>query len=93
VSRYQRLDEVPYDFIRKRLSVLISGENAHLIVTEGALLQVLSACSSAETPGGQQVDIAAVRQQIQSRFVAMQVFYQGAIWEGCITCFLQVRYA
>jgi Mg2+-importing ATPase len=70
-SRYQRLDEVPYDFIRKRLSVLISRENAHLIVTKGALLQVLSACSSAETPGGQQVNIAAVRQQIQSRFEDM----------------------
>lgn len=37
VSGYIKLDEVPYDFIRKRLSVLVSKDNKNLIVTKGAL--------------------------------------------------------
>ncbi len=41
VSGYQKLDEVPYDFIRKRLSVLVSKDDKHLIVTKGALQNVL----------------------------------------------------
>ena len=48
LSTYQKLDEVPYDFVRKRLSILVSTGNAHLMVTKGALRNVLEVCSSAE---------------------------------------------
>lgn len=68
VSGYQKLDEVPYDFIRKRLSILVSKGDAHLMVTKGALLNVLAVCSSAETLDGMIVDIAAVQEQIQQHF-------------------------
>jgi Mg2+-importing ATPase len=68
VSGYQKLDEVPYDFIRKRLSILVSKDDAHLMVTKGALPNVLAVCSSAETLDGMIVDIAAVWEQIQQRF-------------------------
>src|SRR5581483_4985549 len=68
VSCYQKLDEVPYDFIRKRLSILVSKDDAHLMVTKGALPNVLAVCSSAETLDGMIVDIAAVWEQIQQRF-------------------------
>jgi P-type Mg2+ transporter len=74
MSGYQKLDEVPYDFIRKRLSILVSRDDAplkdspHLMVTKGALPNVLAVCSSAETIDGTIVDIAAVREQIQQRF-------------------------
>jgi Mg2+-importing ATPase len=37
LSGYRKLDEVPYDFVRKRLSVLISKGDTHLLVTKGAL--------------------------------------------------------
>jgi Mg2+-importing ATPase len=67
-SGYQKLDEVPYDFVRKRLSILVSKTGTNRIVTKGALLDVLAACSSAETSGETIVDIAAVREQLQQRF-------------------------
>ena len=35
-GRWRKLDEVPYDFIRKRLSVLVSNEDRSLMVTKGA---------------------------------------------------------
>ena len=68
VSGYQKLDEMPYDFIRKRLSILISKDHISLMVTKGALLNVLTVCSSAETPDGKVVDLATVKEQIQQRF-------------------------
>ena len=45
------LDEVPYDFERKRLSVLVGGRDAPLMVTKGAFDKVLEVCASAEVDG------------------------------------------
>ncbi len=67
ISAYQKLDEVPYDFIRKRLSILVGKSHTHLMVTKGAMQNVLSVCSSAETTGGI-VDLALVREQVEQRF-------------------------
>jgi Mg2+-importing ATPase len=67
-SGYRKLDEVPYDFIRKRLSILVSKDEKDLMVTKGALQNVLDACSSVETSEGTIVEIAEVRRRIQQRF-------------------------
>jgi Mg2+-importing ATPase len=40
-----KLDEVPYDFHRKRLSVLVQQNGEKLLITKGALDNVLSVCS------------------------------------------------
>jgi len=67
-SGYQKLDEVPYDFIRKRLSILIAKDGRHLMLTKGALPNVLAACFSVETSEGTMVDLASVQEDIQKRF-------------------------
>src|SRR5690606_14841379 len=46
-----RLDEVPYDFERKRRSVLVAGEPP-LLVTKGAYSNVVDLCTTAEMPAG-----------------------------------------
>lgn len=38
MAGYAKLDEVPYDFIRKRLSILISTDDKNLMITKGALI-------------------------------------------------------
>ncbi len=68
LSAYQKLDEVPYDFVRKRLSILVSTGKAHLMVTKGALRNILEVCSSAETATGQIVDIPSVRNDVERHF-------------------------
>ena len=68
LSGYQKLDEVPYDFIRKRLSILISKGDTHLMVTKGALSNVLAVCSSAEIAEGRIVDIVTVKERVQQHF-------------------------
>jgi len=45
---YGKIDEIPYDFIRKRLTIVVAreGEAAeHLIITKGAFANVLAVCS------------------------------------------------
>ena len=68
LSGYQKLDEIPYDFLRKRLSILVSHDNTNLMVTKGALLNVLAVCSTADKGNGTIVDIATVKDRIQQHF-------------------------
>lgn len=68
LSDYQKLDEIPYDFVRKRLSILVSKGDRHLMVTKGALQNVLAACSAAETAQGEIVDLDTMQAQIQQLF-------------------------
>ncbi len=69
LAGYEKKDEIPYDFLRKRLSVLVSRGNAGRLVTKGTVPGVLAACSAAEGPGGEAVDIAAARDRIERRFL------------------------
>lgn len=65
LSNYSKLDEIPYDFLRKRLSILIAHDDSRLLVTKGALQNVLDVCSTAAGDAGRVVGIASVREQIQ----------------------------
>ncbi|MCC7319868.1 MAG: HAD-IC family P-type ATPase [Rubellimicrobium sp.] len=48
-----RIDEIPYDFTRKRLSVVVdAGDGSHLIVTKGAFDPVLACCTHLAGPAG-----------------------------------------
>jgi len=71
IAGYGKADEVPYDFIRKRLSILVARDGRYLMVTKGTLPKVLAVCSTAETPSGGIVDMTSVNQQIQQRFEAL----------------------
>ena len=52
LTKYKKLDEIPYDFIRKRLTILVTEGGENLMVTKGALQSILSICSTVETKTG-----------------------------------------
>ena len=68
LSDYRKQDEIPYDFLRKRLSIAVIKGDTHFMVTKGALTNILEVCSSAETKEGTIVDLKSVRNKIQSYF-------------------------
>jgi Mg2+-importing ATPase len=68
VSGYQKVDEIPYDFLRKRLSILVSHESTHVMIVKGALKNVLAVCSSAEATSGTKLEIAAAQERVQQHF-------------------------
>lgn len=49
-TTYQLLDEIPFDFIRRRVSVLVTSKNdeQQMIVTKGAVEEMLDLCQSYE---------------------------------------------
>jgi P-type Mg2+ transporter len=65
IRGYEKLDEVPYDFIRKRLSILVGHEGRRLMITKGAVPNVLSICTSAETADGATVNLKDVKARIE----------------------------
>ncbi len=64
----QKLDEIPYDFVRKRLSVLVREGGRVLLITKGALLNVLAVCVSADRGQGGLVPLEQVRPQVEEQF-------------------------
>ena len=50
--------EIPYDFIRKRLTIQVKNDNKNFAVTKGALNSILQICDTAEKADGQAVPLA-----------------------------------
>lgn len=68
ISAWKKLDEVPYDFLRKRLTVLAAGPDGNHMISKGALARVLDVCTTAEDANGQEQPLESVRHQIVLRF-------------------------
>jgi P-type Mg2+ transporter len=75
-SGWNKLDELPYDFVRKRLSILFEKENRRFLITKGALKQVLECCSQVEWSSGEREKIESAREQIDKQ-------WQKFSSEGC----------
>ena len=55
ISGFSKIDEIPYDFLRRRLTIVVAAVDApsqHLIVTKGAFSNVLDICSSVDLGNG-----------------------------------------
>ncbi len=71
ISEVRKLDEIPYDFIRKRLSVLVSRDSRSLLITKGAVDNVLGICSTAERADGSVAGIPASGGEIRRLFAEL----------------------
>ena len=63
---YQKVDEIPFDFIRRRMSVVV--ENVHgkrQIITKGAVEEMLNVCAFAELDGEVRLLSAEMRSKAQ----------------------------
>lgn len=57
---YTLVDEIPFDFVRRRMSVVVDDRATHQIITKGAVEEVL-ACCTREWRGGQELPLTDVR--------------------------------
>ena len=48
---YQKVDEIPFDFQRRRMSVVLARGDEHLLICKGAVEEVFSVCRRAEVGG------------------------------------------
>jgi Mg2+-importing ATPase len=77
-NSYCKVDEIPYDFLRKRLTIVMAvagAESQHLIVTKGAYANVLAICSACERSGAE-VPLTP------DLLTGLETFYQARSAEG-----------
>ncbi len=71
---YEKIDEIPYDFIRKRLTIVVRamGDPAHhSIITKGAFSNVLAVCSTLTREGGEVPLDDPLRERLSAYFREM----------------------
>jgi len=66
---YSKVDEIPYDFIRKRLTVVVERKDGSaILITKGALENVLAVCTQARIDGAEKALSDEMRAKIQEKF-------------------------
>lgn len=50
-TRYKKIDEIPFDFSRRRLSVIVDDGSKKQMITKGAVEEILSICSMVDYSG------------------------------------------
>jgi P-type Mg2+ transporter len=68
IHAYRKLDEIPFDFERRRVSVVVENDGKRLLITKGAPESVLPVCRSYELNGQQQPLDAASRAHAETTY-------------------------
>ncbi len=68
LEKVAKLDEIPYDFSRKRLSIAFREDDLNIMVTKGALQNILDICTLVELSSGKQESISKFTAQITDLF-------------------------
>ena len=65
-----KVDEIPYDFLRRRLTIVLEEAGERLLVTKGAFADVAAICASVAEGTGAATLTAAKREQLERFFGA-----------------------
>lgn len=64
----EKIGEVPYDFIRKRLSIAINTGNEKLLISKGAFEQIMGICTKIRKSDDSTGDIASQREELEKQY-------------------------
>lgn len=86
IMDYKVQSEVPYDFIRKRLSIQVRNNFENIVITKGAINQIIDVCTFVETDDGKVVPIAEQKDAILKlyhKFSEEGLRTLGLAWKKC----------
>jgi Mg2+-importing ATPase len=63
--------EIPYDFIRKRLTIQLAMDGKMMAITKGAFNNILEVCSFAETGGGEIIALSSVKTGLMKQYESL----------------------
>ena len=74
ITAFTKTGEEPYDFMRKRLSIMVSHkegdiENKNIIITKGAFDKIIEVCTKAEAADGSIVDLESLRDDLHAKYL------------------------
>jgi P-type Mg2+ transporter len=85
-TRYVKVDEVPFDFQRRRMSVVVEKDHAtHILICKGAVEEIFSVCTRAEGRSGEVIALgdehseelrAVIRELNEDGFRVIAVAYK-----------------
>ncbi len=67
-DRYQMIDEIPFDFIRKRLSVVVGADRENFLITKGAPEEIVKVISHYELDGETRELTGEARSKIERKY-------------------------
>jgi P-type Mg2+ transporter len=70
IDDYQKIDEVPFDFIRRRVSIIAARKSGHILVSKGAPEEILGICKSVDQNGTVIVLTDSIRDRINAIYQA-----------------------
>jgi len=70
IDRVRKIDEIPFDFIRKRVSIIVSDGDRRLIVSKGAPEEIFRICSYVDKNGVIEPLTSTGREQVEGIYQA-----------------------
>jgi len=71
VKDYQKIDEIPFDFVRKRLSIVVEYQNQRFMITKGAPEEIAKVCSYYEVDEVIADITEEVRRKIEQKYIEL----------------------
>ena len=71
LTKYERIDEIPFDFVRRRVSVIVSDGSKTLLISKGATMEMLSTCTLYQDESQQLPLTDDIRNKIRSQYEEM----------------------
>lgn len=71
LSDYHLLTEIPYDFIRKRLTIQVKNDTCNMAITKGSLQGILALCDQVETSEGKRADIREMETVLHEQYTRL----------------------
>lgn len=68
INEYKKIDEIPFDFSRRRLSVIVDNGEKIQLITKGAVDEILSICKNAKYKG----NIIPINSDIKSKIKSLE---------------------
>ena len=66
-EKYEKIDEIPFDFVRKRMSVVVRNKRMEdVLICKGAVEEVLSLCNKYETKEGTEPFVGKMTKEIEN---------------------------
>lgn len=75
VKNYKKVDEIPFDFSRRRLSIVVTDGQTHKLITKGAIEEILNICTLVEHEGKIYPITEEIRKNIKN--IAKELNEQG----------------
>ena len=69
ITKFQKIDEVPFDFVRRRVSVVVEQERQRFFIAKGAPEEILKVCSYYELDGITSDITEETRKKIEQKYL------------------------